>query len=91
MPLNDGPVYGNLMSYKFYIRPEARRLYGNTRATKSKHQQNVHELLHILFVNGAGTTWDMARTMLRKVSTIREQEKTYRRLLWQCRSKVFYI
>ena len=81
MPLSKTPVFGNLMSYKFYVRPETHRLYGSTGTTKSKHQQNVHDLLRILFVNGNSTTWDMAKTVERKVSAVREQEKSYRRLL----------
>lgn len=81
MPLNDSHVFGNLMSYKFYVRPEAHRLYGSTKTTKSKHQQNVHELLRILLVRGASTTWDMAKTVKYSVSGVREQEKSYRRLL----------
>lgn len=32
-------------------------------------------------MNGAGTTWDMAKTRRRKVDNIREQEKIFRRLL----------
>ena len=74
-------VYGNLMSYKIYVRPAARNLYGYATGTVSKHQKNVHTLLHALFVYGSGTTWDMARTRLRSVADIREQEKIYRRLL----------
>lgn len=82
MPLDDLHVFGNLMSYKVYVRPEAHRLYGSTNVPKSKHQQNVHDLLHILFINGISTTWDMAKTPEgRRIHGVREQEKSYRRLL----------
>lgn len=81
MPLNNASVYGNLMAYKFYVRPAAHRMYGYAGTARTKHQQNVHDLLYTLFVNGTCTTWDMAKTRIRSVSKIREQEKIYRRLL----------
>ena len=82
MPLDDDvQPHGNLLYYKIYTRPAAHRLYGFTSATKSGHQKNVRDLLHVLFAHGPCTTWDMAKTKLRRVSSIREQEKAYRRLL----------
>ena len=77
----DSQIYGNLMSYKVYIRPAAQKLDGYMSATKTKHQKNIHEVLRILFVNGESTTWDMAKTHMRKIDNIRAQEKIYRRLL----------
>ena len=81
MPQNNKQVYGNLSSYKVYVRPAAHKLYGYTDKTKSKHQKNIHNLLHILFTHGTSSTWDMAKRKSRKISLIREQEKIYRRLL----------
>lgn len=79
MPSQDIQAQGNLLYYKFYIMPAARKLYGYS--AKTKHQQNVQNVLRILFVHDSCTTWDMAKTRLRKVTSIRKQEKIYRRLL----------
>ncbi len=79
--MHHNQVYGNLLSYKFYTRPTARRTYGYTHVTKVKHQKNVHELLNILFMHGTSSTWEMAQTKYSKVTAIRNQEKIYRRLL----------
>ena len=82
MPLSGAQAHGNLMSYKVYVRPEAHRVYGYGGAkARTVHQKNVHGLLHILFVHGECTTWDMAKIRLRGVAAVREQEKIYRRLL----------
>ena len=79
---DQGTRYGNLFSYKYYLRPLAHRLYGNSPKTKIKHQQNVQKLLQILFVNGTSTTWDMAKIKFHNdISAIRTKEKEYRRLL----------
>ena len=74
--------YGNLASYKYYTRPAAYRLYGSFSNAKSKHQAGMQDILQIMFANGACTTWDMAKLMLRTsdVSLIRTKEKAYRRL-----------
>ena len=74
--------YGNLASYKHYTRPAAYRLYGSFSNAKSKHQAGMQDILQIMFANGACTTWDMAKLMLRTpdVSLIRTKEKGYRRL-----------
>ena len=69
------------MSYKVYVRPAARKMYGEVTGKQTKHQENVHDLLQILFTYGAGTTWEIAKTKLHKVVDVREQEKIYRRLL----------
>lgn len=80
--IDQGTQYGNLFSYKYYLRPLAHRLYGNTAKTKIKHQQNVQKLLQILFLNGTSTTWDMAKAKFHNdISVIRTKEKEYRRLL----------
>lgn len=73
--------HGNLMSYKVYLRPTARSLYGHSAMECTTHQKNIQDALHILFVNGVGTTWDMAKTRRRKTDNIRVQEKIFRRLL----------
>ena len=80
--LEQGTHYGNLYSYKYYLRPTAHRLYGDSSSTKIKHHQNVQKLLQILFLNGTSTTWDLAKTKLHNdISAIRTKEKEYRRLL----------
>ena len=79
---DQGTQYGNLFSYKYYLRPLSHRLYGNSSKTKIKHQQNVQKLLQILLTNGTSTTWDMAKIKFHNdISAIRTKEKEYRRLL----------
>lgn len=76
--------YGNLYSYKFYLRPIAHRLYGDrfSAIKKIKHHENVQKLLQILFLDGTCTTWEMAKIKHpNDVSTIRTKEKEYRRLI----------
>lgn len=73
--------HGNLMSYKIYLRPMARHLYGYSAMECTKHQKNIQNILHILFVMGSGTTWDMAKTHVIETDNIRKQEKIFRRLL----------
>lgn len=84
MPLlSQNRIFGNLQAYKFHIRPSAHRLFGDSsKIKKTKHQQNVQNLLRILMLNGTGTTWDMAKLMtLNNNSNVRTREKNYRRLL----------
>ncbi|KAF6242111.1 hypothetical protein C6988_09920 [Nitrosopumilus sp. b1] len=82
MPQDQGTRYGNLLSYKYYIRPTAHRLYGSSYTSKIKHHENVQKLLQILFINGTCTTWDMAKIRFHNdISTIRTKEKEFRRLL----------
>ena len=76
--------YGNLYSYKFYLRPTAHRLYGDRFSSikKIKHHENVQKLLQVLFLNGTCTTWEMAKIKHpNDISTIRTKEKEYRRLI----------
>ncbi len=76
--------YGNLYSYKFYIKPTAHRLYGDRFSSmkKIKHHENVQKLLQTLFLNGICTTWEMAKIKhSNDVSTIRTKEKEFRRLI----------
>ena len=76
--------YGNLYSYKFYLRPTAHRLYGDRFSSikKIKHHENVQKLLQVLFLNGTCTTWEMAKIKHpNDVSTIRTKEKEFRRLI----------
>ncbi len=85
MPSNDHEViYGNLHAYKMYTRPTAQRLFGSYSFRKKsgpKHHENVQKLLEILALNGAQTTWSMAKTQVKETSGIRTIEKNYRRLL----------
>lgn len=79
---DQGTHYGNLFSYKYYLRPTAHRLYGISSNPRSKHHQNVQKLLQNLFLNGTSTTWDMAKQKFHNdISAIRTKEKEYRRLL----------
>ncbi len=83
---DQGTYYGNLQSYKYYIRPAAQRLFGSTsvrtRKPIIKHHQNVHRLLKLFALNGTLTTWDMAKIRFpNDISKIRTKEKEYRRLL----------
>ena len=73
-------THGNLASYRAYVRPTTHNMYGD-QAAPSKHLDNIHELLHILFVHGACTTWDMAKISQSQIALIRKQDKIYRRLL----------
>lgn len=82
MPLNEEQTYGNLASYKFHVRPTAHKMYGSVSSSATKHKQNVHNLMSILFTNGTSTTWEMAKTVFHKnIMSVREHEKIYRRLL----------
>ncbi|MCV0400566.1 MAG: hypothetical protein K5777_01085 [Nitrosopumilus sp.] len=72
----------NLLSYKYFIRKQASKLYGKHPQSKSKHQQNVHNLLKILALNGPLTTWEMAKIKFpTNNEMVRTKEKEYRRLL----------
>lgn len=75
--------HGNLMSYKFYLRPAIHKIYSYSTRLPSRtiHQASVHELLYTLFVHGTSTTWEMARARHSAINEIRTQEKAYRRLL----------
>jgi len=80
-----GAIYGNLQSYKFFIRPSAHRHFGSSffrKKTLTKHQENVQRLLEILALYGANTTWGIAKIRLGDDrSMIRTREKEFRRLL----------
>lgn len=79
---DQGNHYGNLLAYKFYLRPTAHKLYGSYSKSKIKHHENVQKLLQILFTNGICTTWEIAKTRFHNdISAIRTKEKEYRRLL----------
>lgn len=84
MPSKVG-VYGNLHSYKLYVLPTAKRLFGSysfRRKSSIKHHTNVQKMLEILALHGPLTTWGMAKIVLRdETSGIRTKEKEYRRLL----------
>ncbi len=84
MPLDDDPgtIYGNLQSYKYYIRPTAHQNFESDKAKSSAHFENVHKLLEILAKNGICTTWDMAKIRFSNdIDLIRTKEKYYRRLI----------
>jgi hypothetical protein len=84
MPSEIG-VYGNLHSYKLYVLPTAKRLFGSysfRRKATIKHHTNVQKMLEILALHGPLTTWGMAKVVVHnEVSGIRTKEKEYRRLL----------
>lgn len=84
MPSEIG-VYGNLHSYKLYVLPTAKRLFGNysfRRKATIKHHTNVQKMLEILSLHGPLTTWGMAKVVVHNdTSGIRTKEKEYRRLL----------
>ena len=78
---DQGTHYGNLSSYKFYVLPTAKKLYG-TPKSKIKHHQNVQQLLQVLALFGTSTTWEMTKKRFpNDNSKVREKEKEYRRLL----------
>lgn len=87
MPLVSTPdsTYGNLQSYKFYIRPLAHRLFGDRYHRKhavTKHQKNVQSLLEVLALEGSHTTWEMAKSnLVENDISVRTREKEFRRLL----------
>ena len=74
--------YGNLQSYKFFIRPQALKLYKTANEKKfSEHQKTVHKLLRNLALNGSMTTWEMAKKIHGKnLEKIRTREKEFRRI-----------
>lgn len=84
MPL-EPVVYGNLQSYKIYVLPKAKQLFGSysfRRKSAIKHHYNVQKMLEILALHGPLTTWGMAKVALHnETSGIRTKEKEYRRLL----------
>lgn len=76
--------YGNLQFYKYYLRPQLNRIFETnlTNKSRSKHKQHVFSLLKILALNGALTTWDVAKIiLLNDLENVRIKEKGYRRLL----------
>ena len=79
--IDQGTHYGNLLSYKFYMLPTAKKIYGAPKS-KIKHHQNVQQLLQALAVLGTSTTWEMTKKKFpNDNSKVREKEKEYRRLL----------
>lgn len=84
--MTSGPkVYGNLQSYRLYVLPTAKKLFGSysfRRKSTTKHHSNVQKMLEILALHGSLTTWGMAKIVLHdETSGIRTKEKEYRRLL----------
>ena len=84
--MTSGPeVYGNLQSYRLYVLPTAKQLFGSysfRRKSTIKHHSNVQKMLEILALHGQLTTWGMAKIVLHdQISGIRAKEKEYRRLL----------
>ena len=73
--------YGNLQYYKFFIRPQTKKLYtiGNKKQL-TEHQKIVQKLLRAFALNGSMTTWEMAKKIYRNnLDKIRSREKEYRR------------
>ena len=85
MPEIKPGTFGNLYSYKNYMRLTARKLYGNVSYKKKKipkHQENIQRMLHILAIHGPLTTWGMAKEELfGETSKVRTREKQYRKFL----------
>ena len=77
-----GTRYGNLLSYKYYMRPTAQKMYGHSSKPKIKHHENVQRVLQILALNGTCTTWEMAKIRFPNDNDkVRTKEKEFRRLL----------
>ena len=71
----------SMLSYKYYIRPQAHHLYGKF-TSKSKHHENVQRILRVLALEGPMTTWEMAKLKFATNNDkVRTKEKEYRRLL----------
>ncbi|QMU55451.1 MAG: hypothetical protein GKS07_01230 [Nitrosopumilus sp.] len=82
MDVGQGTHYGNLLSYKYYMRPTAQKMYGHSPNTKIKHHENVQKILQILALNGTCTTWEMAKIRFPNDNDkVRTKEKEFRRLL----------
>ncbi len=78
--LND-ERFPSLLSYKYYICPNAKKSHGSL-ASKSKHSQNIQKIIKMLALEGPLTTWDMAKIRFpNDIDRIRTKEKEYRRLL----------
>ena len=73
----------SLSSYKYFIRPRANQLYGNSKTNpKTKHQTNVQKLLKIFALKGPMTTWEIAKVKFPDDDLmVRSKEKEFRRLL----------
>ncbi len=77
-----GTHYGNLLFYKYYMRPTAQKMYGHSSNPRIKHHENVQKVLQILALNGTCTTWEMAKIRFPNDNDkIRTKEKEFRRLL----------
>lgn len=78
-------LLGNLKSYRNYLLPTARDLFGSTyfrTSPQTKHRQNVQEMLELLGLNGPMSTWDLAKSAVPyNNNSIRTLDKEYRRLL----------
>ena len=74
--------YGNLQSYKLFIRPEALKRYKTANDKKlSKHQKTVQMLLRNLALNGSMTTWEIAKKIHKNnLDKVRTREKEIRRI-----------
>lgn len=71
----------NLLSYKYFIRKQASKIFEKNQS-KSIHQQNIQNILKILALNGDMTTWEMAKFKFATDNDlVRTKEKEYRRLL----------
>lgn len=83
MAKNPHPYYGNLQSYKFFIRPQALQFYKTTNDKNiSEHQKIVQKILRIFALNGSMTTWNMAKHSFKINSdSIHTKDKEIRRLL----------
>lgn len=75
--------YGNLQSYKFFLRPTGLKQYGRIKdKSLTKHQKMVQNLLKTLALNESLTTWELAKRIHHdNLDKVRTKEKKYRRLL----------
>ena len=74
--------YGNLLSYKYFIRPQTQKIFENSKDKKiTKHKKTIQRILKSLALNGSTTTWDLAKKVyISDLDRIRTKEKEYRRL-----------
>ncbi|MCV0373148.1 MAG: hypothetical protein K5793_06295 [Nitrosarchaeum sp.] len=82
--MSNNGTFGNLQSYRNYTQPTVKRLFGDISSkknNKSKHGENIKQLLLSLASNGFLTTWEIAKLDYSDTSSIRTREKQIRRLL----------
>lgn len=72
--------YGNLQSYKFFTRPASQHFLGIKNKGGKIKRKKIESILWILGMNGASSTWEMAKhEILNDTSKLRSREKEFRR------------